>query len=102
MKDLNEERFSPQRAQDFYTKLVDQVMTAVRIARNRGETFLDEAFARLYTILNRTLVYVQGDDQICKVTQRHMQKFLYEEYSTPLAEVMAIMDRYKKCNTTRR
>ncbi|KAG2071243.1 hypothetical protein BDR04DRAFT_1231241 [Suillus decipiens] len=102
MKDLNEERFSPQRAQDFYTKLVDQVMTAVRIARNRGETSLDEAFARLYTILNRTLVCVQGDDQICKVTQRHMQKFLYEEYSTPLAEVMAIMDRYKKCNTTRR
>jgi hypothetical protein len=41
---------------------------------------------------------VQGDDQICKVTRRTMQKFLDEEYSTPLAEVTIIMDRYKERN----
>jgi len=45
---------------------------------------------------------VQGDDQICKVTRRTMQKFLDEEYSTPLAEVTIIMDRYKERNTAPR
>lgn len=42
---------------------------------------------------------VQGDDQICKVTRRNMQKFLYDEYCPPLAEVVATMDRYKERNT---
>lgn len=95
MKDLNEEQFGPQKAQELYTRLVDQVMAAVRMARNKGETALDEALARLYAIIDRSLVCVQGDDQMCKVTRRNMQKFLDEEYSAPLAEVTMITDRYK-------
>lgn len=98
MKDLNEEQFSPTKARELYTRLVDRVMTAVQMARNRGESALDEALARLYAIIDRSLVCVQGDDQICKVTRRNMQKFLDEEYSTPLAEVTMIMDRYKERN----
>ncbi|KAG1769054.1 hypothetical protein EV702DRAFT_1203036 [Suillus placidus] len=94
-QDLNEEQFGPKKAQEFYTRLVDQVMTAVRMARNKGETALDEALVRLYAIIDRSLVCVQGDDQICKVTRRNMQKFLDEEYSAPLAEVMMITDKYK-------
>ncbi|KIK41786.1 hypothetical protein CY34DRAFT_185056 [Suillus luteus UH-Slu-Lm8-n1] len=74
-------------------------MTAIRMARNKGETAVDEALARLYAIIDRSLVCVQGDDQICKVTRRNMQKFLYDEYCPPLAEVMTIMDRYKERNT---
>ncbi|KAG2037148.1 hypothetical protein BDR03DRAFT_1011067 [Suillus americanus] len=97
-QDLNEEQFSPTKARELYTRLVDRVMTAVRMARNRGESALDEALARLYAIIDRSLVCVQGDDQICKVTRRNMQKFLDEEYSTPLAEVTMIMDRYKERN----
>ncbi|KAG1849559.1 hypothetical protein C8R48DRAFT_764569 [Suillus tomentosus] len=92
MKDLNEEQFSPKKAQELYTRLIDQVMTAVRMARNKGETALDEALARLYAIIERSLVCVQGDDQICKTTRRNMQKFLDEEYSAPLAEVTIITD----------
>ncbi|KAG1824863.1 uncharacterized protein BJ212DRAFT_1584865 [Suillus subaureus] len=101
-QDLNEEQFSPIKARELYTRLVDQVMTAVRMARNKGETALDEALARLYAIIDRSLVCVQGDDQICKVTRRNMQKFLDKEYSTPLAETMMIMDRYQERNTAPR
>lgn len=99
MKDLNEEQFSPQKARELYARLVDQVMTAIRMARNKGEAAVDEALARLYAIIDRSLVCVQGDDQICKVTRRNMQKFLYEEYCPPLAEVMIITARYKEHNT---
>ncbi|KAG2129617.1 hypothetical protein DEU56DRAFT_915118 [Suillus clintonianus] len=99
MKRLNEERFSPRKAQELYARVIDQVMTAVRMARNRGEAALDEALARLYATIDRSLVCVQGDDQICKVTRRNMQKFLDEEYSAPLAVVMAIMGRYKERDT---
>ncbi|KAG2337743.1 hypothetical protein BDR05DRAFT_1063069 [Suillus weaverae] len=95
MKDLNEEQFGPKKAQEFYTRLVDQVMTAVQMARNKGETALDEALIRLYAIIDRSLVCVQGDDQICKVTRKNMQKFLDEEYSALLAEVTIITNRYK-------
>jgi hypothetical protein len=102
MKDLNEEQFGLQKARELYGRLVDRVMTAVRMARNKGETALDEALARLYAIIDRSLICVQGDDQICKVTRRTMQKFLDEEYSTPLAEVTIIMDRYKERNTAPR
>lgn len=90
MKDLNEERFSPERAQELFAGLVDQVITAIRMARNKGETALDEALGRLYLSINRSLVCVQGNDQISKVKRRHMQKFLQEECSKPLAEVMTI------------
>ncbi|KAG2106221.1 uncharacterized protein F5147DRAFT_761780 [Suillus discolor] len=100
MKDLNEERFSPKKAQELYTKLIDQVMTAVRMARNKGETALDEALARLYAIIERSLVCVQGDDQICKTTRRNMQKFLDQEYSAPLTEVTIITDKYKERGDT--
>ncbi|KAG1828259.1 hypothetical protein EV424DRAFT_1594951 [Suillus variegatus] len=99
-QDLNEEQFSPKKAQELYTGLIDQVMTAVRMARNKGETALDEALARLYAIIERSLVCVQGDDQICKTTRRNMQKFLDEEYSAPLAEVTIITDRYKEHGNT--
>ncbi|KAG2122752.1 hypothetical protein DEU56DRAFT_917729 [Suillus clintonianus] len=92
MKDLNEERFSPERAQELFAGLVNQVITAIRIARNKGETALDEALGRLYLSINRSLVCVQGNDQISKVKRRHMQKFLQEECSKPLAEVMTITE----------
>ncbi|KAG1868347.1 hypothetical protein DFJ58DRAFT_858964 [Suillus subalutaceus] len=101
-QDLNEEQFSPMKARELYTGLVDRVMTAVRMARNKGETALDEALARLYAIIDRSLVCVQGDDQVCKVTRRNMQKFLDEQYSTPLGEVAMIMDRYKERNAAPR
>jgi hypothetical protein len=56
VQDLNEEQFSPQKARELYAKLVDQVMTAIRMARNKGEAAVDEALARLYAIIDRSLV----------------------------------------------
>lgn len=51
-----------------YTGLIDQVMTAVRMARNKGETALDEALARLYAIIERSLVcrlrYLQSEQPL--------------------------------------
>ncbi|KAG2130422.1 uncharacterized protein EDB93DRAFT_1263724 [Suillus bovinus] len=102
MKDLNEEQFSSKKANELYGRLVDQVMTTIRMARNKGEAALDEVLARLYAIIERSLVCVQGDDQICKITRRHMQKFLDEGYSSPLTEVTIIIDRYKERHTVLR
>ncbi|KAG1769931.1 hypothetical protein EV702DRAFT_1140210 [Suillus placidus] len=90
MKGLNEKQFSPENAQELYARLVNQVMTAIRIARNKGEAALDEALGRLYSSMERSLVCVQGNDQISKAQRGKMQKFLEEECSKPLTEVMTI------------
>ncbi|KAG1824906.1 uncharacterized protein BJ212DRAFT_553558 [Suillus subaureus] len=90
MKDRNEKQFSQRNAQELYSRLVDQAMTAIRMARNKGETALDEALGRLYSSIDRSLVCMQGNDQICKVKRRNMQRFLEEECSRPLAQVMTI------------
>lgn len=90
MKGLNEKQFSPENAQELYARLVNQVMTAIRIARNKGEAALDEALGRLYSSIERSLVCVQGNDQISKAQRGKMQKFLEEECNKPLAEVMTI------------
>ncbi|KAG0703404.1 hypothetical protein DFH29DRAFT_917013 [Suillus ampliporus] len=95
MKNRNETQFTGKNAQDLYARLVDRVMTSIRIARDKGETALDEALVRLYSSIDRSLVCVQGNDKISKVKRRNMQKFLEEECNKPLAEVTAIMDRYK-------
>ncbi|KAG2083819.1 hypothetical protein BD769DRAFT_1682534 [Suillus cothurnatus] len=90
MKDLNEMQFGAETAEELYAKLVERVMTAIRMARNKAETALDEALGRLYSSIDRSLVCMQGNDQISKVKRRNMQKFLEKECNKPLAEVMTI------------
>ncbi|KAG2070857.1 hypothetical protein BDR04DRAFT_1155090 [Suillus decipiens] len=100
MKDINEEEFSEQNAQQLYAGLVDEVMSAIRKAIIKGENALDTALTRLYSHIERSFVYIQEDDAMNKNPQKKMLIFLEEEYGKPLAELTIIADRCKERNTT--
>ncbi|OAX33703.1 hypothetical protein K503DRAFT_786312 [Rhizopogon vinicolor AM-OR11-026] len=94
MKDLNEEQFGEEKGKELYARLIDRVMKSIRMTRNKGETAIDEALDRLYSSIDRSLVCMQGNSPIANAKRKMMQKFLAEECSTPLEEVIDILGRY--------
>ncbi|KAG1729457.1 hypothetical protein EDB19DRAFT_119947 [Suillus lakei] len=100
MKDMNEQKFSTENAQELYAGLVDEVMSAIRTAISGGESTLDKALARLYSHVERSCVCNQKIDKKSKDIRKKMRAFLEEQYSTPLAELTAITDRCGERNTT--
>jgi hypothetical protein len=60
-------QFGAETAEELYAKLVERVMTAIRMARNKAETALDEALGRLYSSIDRSLVCTSHHVYIDKV-----------------------------------
>ncbi|KAG2144409.1 uncharacterized protein EDB93DRAFT_1329269 [Suillus bovinus] len=96
MKDMNEEQFSPHNAEKLYSELVDKVMLAIRSAKNQGDRALEETIPRLYAHIERTLICIRQSNKMSNDTRKKMLTFLEEQYSTSLADVRSITDRYEE------
>lgn len=100
MKDMNEEYFCTDNAQKLYSGLVDDVMLAIRSAKNAGDRALEEAIPRLCAHIERRFVFIRKSDKMSKDTRKKMLTFLDEQYIKSLAEVTLITDRYEERDTT--
>lgn len=98
MKSMNEKKFNT--TEELYAELVDEVMSVIRTAIADGEDSFDTELTQLYSHIERSFVHIHKNDKLSKETRKNMRIFLEREYRKPLAELTALMDGFKDCNTT--